>query len=100
MRQRGTLVAYAEIREGATPLPWPEARAHLKTGQIHVESAGAGSYAEVLGLLGFTSVVCEDTTSSAGRWSGTCESEDGDTYAWSQEPDHPYDGYAYSVGRA
>lgn len=65
---------------------------------VEVASAGAGSYGEVLELLGAEDVKVIDWTSSAGDWTFGVLVE-GFWLVASQENRYPYHGFRYSMSR-
>ncbi len=70
-----------------------EAKKMFRQGDIiEVPNAGAGSYREVLNLLGFKKVEVYDWTSSAGDWTFKIRGK-----LVCQENRYPYQGFRYGI---
>jgi len=70
-----------------------EARRVFREGKtVEVPNAGAGSYREVLKLLGYKKVEVEDWTSSAGDWTFRIRGR-----FVCQENRYPYHGFRYGL---
>lgn len=65
--------------------------------RIAAPDAGPGAYRAVLASMGFQDIVCEDSGSSAGDWSGKARTRRGVPCRWWQYNRHPHFGFAYAV---
>ncbi len=68
----------------------------LRSEEVSVPSAGAGSYKEVFEALGYLEMRAIETTSSAGDWTLAVRGKKGWQLAW-QENRYPYYGFRYSI---
>jgi hypothetical protein len=94
-----------ESRDGIGPpynirgekMDWERIREHMREGEpVSVPNAGAGSYKEVLKLLGFSEVEVFEWSSSAGDWTFAVRGPGGWYAVW-QSNRYPYHGFDYAV---
>lgn len=100
IRQRGAIGAFYE--EGFSddpPAITPEVARALLEGskRIAVPNAGAGSYKEFFGAMGFKAVKVIEGSSSAGDWTFGIQRNDDTWCVAFQENRYPRCGFIYSI---
>lgn len=92
--QQGEIVFY---NEGGDKITNEEATKLFENNEIvEVPNAGAGSFREIISLLGFSELEVIDWTSSAGDWAFGVKNEIGWFVVW-QENRYPYYGFKYCL---